>query len=137
MGTNEIEYKAVTKTGFETSWTGGGEFCGTRGLAVPLVGFAIRGKPGTAADRYNLMYRGQFRSGMIAGPFSNGAACLSSVVGDALEAIELRIVERPASAAPASDLPMLPVKTGTPIEPGPRFSPLREAAAVAASDPGE
>jgi GT2 family glycosyltransferase len=89
----EIEYKALTGTGFETPWVPGGTMCGTRGTSNPLIGFAIRLR-GAAADRYECRYRGTFLGSGVAGPFRNGGACKSAYGRDPLEGIELEIVER-------------------------------------------
>ena len=93
----EIEYKAITGTGFETPWVPGGTMCGTRGSSNPLVGFAIRLR-GAAAERYVCRYRGAFLGAAIAGPFRNGAACRSASGRDPLEGIALEIVEKSESA---------------------------------------
>ena len=66
--------------------------CGTRGMGIPLVGFAVRPKPDAAALGYDCVYRGYFRSGAISGPVSNGELCRSDTADDPLEGIELRIV---------------------------------------------
>ena len=41
----DIEYKGLTGTGFETPWLSDDQNCGTKGMSVPLVGFAMRLKP--------------------------------------------------------------------------------------------
>src|SRR6202020_2429644 len=46
FGAQDIEYKALTGSGFETPWMSDDTMCGTKGMAVPLVGFAVRLKPG-------------------------------------------------------------------------------------------
>jgi hypothetical protein len=45
----DIEYKGLTGAGFESPWISNGELCGTRGMGIPLVGFAVRLKPQAAA----------------------------------------------------------------------------------------
>ena len=93
----EIEYKALTATGFETPWLPGGVICGTRGTSNPLIAFAIRLR-GAAADRYECRYRGSFRGAGVAGPARDGGACKSVYGRDPLEGIELEIVERTVAA---------------------------------------
>ncbi|MDB5394474.1 MAG: hypothetical protein JWM91_1980, partial [Rhodospirillales bacterium] len=90
---DEIEYKALTGTGFETPWVSGGTMCGTRGTSNPLIAFAIRLR-GSAAERYECRYRGTFLGSGVVGPFRSGAACKSVYGRDPLEGIELEIVER-------------------------------------------
>lgn len=96
-----IEYKAVTENGFETPWISNSAWCGTRGMGVALLGFAIRIKPAAAAA-FDCEYSGAFMSGTVVGPVRNGAPCRSPAPGDALEGIQLRIIERRAVAAPAA-----------------------------------
>jgi len=87
----DIEYKGLTGAGFESPWISNGEPCGTRGMGIPLVGFAVRLKGEAAASGYSCAYRGYFRSGAISGSTRNGELCRSQVNGDPLEGIELRI----------------------------------------------
>lgn len=88
---DDVEYKGLTGAGFESPWISNGEACGTRGMGIPLVGFAIRLKGEATAVGYSCVYRGYFRSGMISEPATNGELCRSQAPGDPLEGIELRI----------------------------------------------
>jgi hypothetical protein len=96
----DIEYKGLTGSGFETPWLSDNAMCGTKGMATPLVGFAIRLKPSTAAAAYDCEYSGYFQSGTTVGPLKNGAPCRSSVANDSLEGIQLRLVKRAAAHVP-------------------------------------
>ena len=87
----DIEYKGLTGAGFESPWITNAELCGTRGMGIPLVGFAVRLKPQASAMGYACAYRGYFRSGAISEPAKNGELCRSPTPGDPLEGIELRI----------------------------------------------
>jgi GT2 family glycosyltransferase len=89
----DIEYKALTGGGFETPWLSDDRMCGTRGLSTPLLGFAIRLKPRVTAY-YDVEYSGYFQSGLTIGPVRNGAPCRSSVAGDPLEGIQIRLLKR-------------------------------------------
>jgi glycosyltransferase involved in cell wall biosynthesis len=93
LGPNAIEYKGRTAGGFETPWLSGGVWCGTRGMGVPLVEFAVRLAPEFAAA-YECEYRGAFFSGSIVGPLKDGMPCRSRVPNDPLEAIQLRVGDR-------------------------------------------
>jgi len=95
----ELEYKGLTGTGFETPWLSDDENCGTKGMSVPLVGFAIRLKPGPTASSYDCEYSGYFQSGITVGPLRNGAPCRSTVANDPLEGIQIRIVKKSKGAA--------------------------------------
>lgn len=128
LGAQHIEYKALTGTGFETPWLSDDQICGTKGMSVPLVGFAVRLKPGSEASSYDCEYSGYYRSSVVVGPLRNGAPCRSTVANDPLEGIQIRIVKRPS--APAANAGGT-VKT-EPQRPGikaPSFGRYRDAAA--------
>ena len=125
----DIEYKALDAAGAETPWIKGGETCGTRGLGVPLLGFAVRSSPGAGPRKFDLEYFGRFLSGQTIGPARNGAPVFSSRRGDPLECIHLAIVPATSESAPAS-VPD-PIKTAS--EPkrrslGAKFGIFREDA---------
>lgn len=92
----DIEYKGLTGSGFETQWTSNEAMCGTQGIAVPLLGFAIRLKNKDAISSYICEYSGYFQSGTIIGPLHDGAPCRSTVANDPLEGIMLRVMRRPS-----------------------------------------
>jgi GT2 family glycosyltransferase len=100
----DIEYKALTANGVETPWIRGGELCGTRGMGMPLVGFAVRTRSAATA-RFNCEYNGAFLSGATAGPFRNGAPCRGSAPTDALEAIQVYLLPRGEATVNASARP--------------------------------
>ena len=99
LGAQDVEYKGLTGTGFETPWLSEDQNCGTKGISVPLVGFAMRLKPGPATAAYECEYSGYYRSGVTVGPLRNGAPCRSMVANDPLEGIQVRIVKRSKPAA--------------------------------------
>jgi len=96
----DIEYKALTGSGFETPWLSEGKMCGTRGVSVPLVGFAVRLKSGPQGAAYDCEYSGYFKSGTTVGPLRNGAPCRSTVANDPLEGIQVHIRKRQAITKP-------------------------------------
>jgi GT2 family glycosyltransferase/glycosyltransferase involved in cell wall biosynthesis len=85
-----IEYCGLNEAGEFTDWVSGGKLCGSRGAGVPLVAFAARVKS-AAASTYVCHYSGQFLSGNVVGPFSDGRFCRSDAPEDPLVALELRI----------------------------------------------
>lgn len=99
LAASDIEYKGLTGSGFETPWLSDNKMCGTKGMATPLMGFAIRLKPGSAAANFVCEYSGYFKSGKTIGPLYNGAPCRSSVADDSLEGIQVRLVKRTAATA--------------------------------------
>lgn len=95
----DIEYKGLAANGFETPWLSEGGVCGTRGVTIPLIGFAIRLKP-TAALDYDCEYSAAFRSGVVVGPLRNGVPCRSKLANDPLDAMQVRLLRREKPAAP-------------------------------------
>ncbi len=132
-----IEYKGITSTGVETPWVSGGGGCGTRGIGVPLVAFAIRAKPQAGAKDIVCEYGAILLSGRMIGPARNGAPCRSDNTHDPINGIWVSISgvsdtqtenkavspAMPSEPAPPKTSPV-PQKTKEPV--GPRFSALRE-----------
>jgi GT2 family glycosyltransferase len=115
----DLEYKGLTASGFETPWLSDEKMCGTKGMAVPLVGFAVRLKPSPASAAYDCEYSGYFQSGATVGPLRNGAPCRSTVANDPLEGLQIRLVKRttasePALRAAAATAPAPPAKSAAP-----------------------
>ena len=123
---NEIEYKSLTGSGFETPWLSDDQMCGTRGMSVPLVGFAVRLKPSPQALRYDCEYSAYFKSGLTVGPMRNGAPCRSTVANDPLEGIQVRITRRLAAAIPAAAKTSSSRETNGNAHHGPSFGRYRD-----------
>lgn len=88
---SEIEYQAILGDQWNTPWTRGGGFCGSRGMALPILGFRVR-LVGAAAERLECRYWGAFVSRGEVGPLGNGAACKA---GQAfLEALRIVVTPR-------------------------------------------
>jgi len=94
-----IEYKGLAASGAETPWIGSGTLCGTQGMGIPLIGFAVRQKAIPGGAPFDCEYAGYFQSGATAGPTRNGAPCRSAIDNDALEGMQLRITPRPTRPA--------------------------------------
>ena len=135
LSSADIEYKGLTRTGVETPWISGGMACGTRGLGVPLVGFAARLKPKPGGATYDCEYTGVFQSGTSVGPLRNGVPCRSTVADDPLEGLQIRIVERTrADAAALAAQPQAAGATARAERRGPQFSKFREELPTAAAE---
>jgi hypothetical protein len=119
----DIEYKGLTGSGFETPWLSDDKMCGTKGMSVPLVGFAVRLKPGPRAAEYNCEYSGYFKSGATIGPVRNGAPCRSTVANDPLEGLQVRITKRAAASQPGAMMN----RGAKPAATGPSFGRYRES----------
>ena len=83
----DIEYQAVLGQDWLSPWSEGGQFLGSRGMALPVLGFKIR-LLGDAAELYDCVYEASFIDGSTAGPVENGEVCSS----DALAPLEAFIV---------------------------------------------
>jgi hypothetical protein len=102
LAPTDIEMKGFLPDGGETPWVPGGALCGTRGRGLPLIGFAVRVAP-QRADRFDVQYQGSFFVGGISETRRNGDPCRTTTANDALEAINVRIVERIPEAEPDED----------------------------------
>ena len=106
IGPEDIEYQAVLGRGWVSPWVEGGTFCGSRGMALPLLGLRIRLK-GPAAETHECSYTATFVDGTNIGPVAGGEACeAESLAG--LEAFQL--IVRRGPGAGASKRPLAAVK---------------------------
>jgi hypothetical protein len=94
-----IEYKAVTATGVETPWVSGGAPCGTRGIGVPITGFALRIKPQSGLRQLTCEYGAVCLSGAAIGPVRNGVPCYSADSSDPITGLWVAITGEIESAA--------------------------------------
>ena len=93
----DIELKGFLPNGNETQWVNGGVLCGTRGRRLPLTGFAVRVAP-RLADRFEVTYQGSFFMSGISGVHRNGEPCRVLTGDDPLEAMNIRLIERPSGS---------------------------------------
>jgi hypothetical protein len=93
LSPQDIEYKAFGPDGRETSWVTDAKLCGTRGQAIPIIGFAIRLAP-SLRDRYDAIYEGAFFDGGVSGPKANGELCASPRFDDPLEDMRVRVLRK-------------------------------------------
>jgi len=95
----DIEYQAVLGRGWLSPWAEGGQFCGSRGMALPVLGFRLRLR-GAAADAYECSYSAAFVDGTTAGPVAAGEACESEALAP-MEAMRIEIRPRGEAASPS------------------------------------
>ncbi len=93
----DIEYQAVLGRGWLSPWIEGGKFCGSRGMALPLLGLNVRLK-GNAAKTHECSYSATFVDGSAIGPVPAGETCEAESLA-ALEAFQLVIHGRSDTAA--------------------------------------
>jgi hypothetical protein len=95
----DIEYQAVLGRGWMSPWMEGGTFCGSRGMALPLLGLKIRLK-GAAAETHECSYSATFVDGTSVGPVLAGEACQAESLAG-LEAFQLVLRRRDGARATA------------------------------------
>jgi hypothetical protein len=98
IAAKDIEYQAVLGRGWLSPWVEGGQFCGSRAMALPVLGFRVRLR-GDAAATHSVSYSATFIDGTRMGPVSDGEPCESeALVG--MESFTVA-VQPHAVAAPA------------------------------------
>jgi hypothetical protein len=70
----DIEYQAVLGRNWLSPWVEGGRFCGSCGMALPLLEIKVRLK-GAAAKAFETSYSATFMDGSAVGPVIGGEAC--------------------------------------------------------------
>lgn len=112
----DIEYQVVLGRGWMSPWVEGGQYCGSRGMALPILGLRVRLRGG-AAEAYTVKVSARFIDGTSAGPVGAGEACES----EALVAVEAMCVELiPHGAVAAAAKPAKPAKPTKPAKPAPK-----------------
>ncbi|BCI68610.1 hypothetical protein AAJCM20276_32340 [Acetobacter aceti] len=94
----DIEYQAVLGKGWLSPWSEGGKYCGSRGMALPILGLRVRLK-GEAAEEYLCELEATFTDGTEIGPVGENETAESDSLAP-LEAFRVTIIPRdPAMAA--------------------------------------
>jgi len=88
-----VEFRVFAQEGRATAWVSNGNYAGTRGRGLPLIGFAVRPAE-DQRDQLEITYEGAFFEGGIVGPKRDGEMCVSPVTDDPLEAVRVTITER-------------------------------------------
>ena len=89
--------------GWLSPWIEGGKFCGSRGMALPLLGLKIRLKGG-AAKTHECSYAATFVDGSSVGPVPGGETCEAESLA-ALEAFQVTISPPPRRRGGGTQLP--------------------------------
>lgn len=115
----DIEYQAVLGRGWLSPWIEGGKFCGSRGMALPLLGLKVRLK-GAAAKTHECSYAATFVDGTSVGPVAGGETCESESLA-ALESFQVTIRRSGAAAeaAPRAGSARPPASAARPATPKP------------------
>jgi len=122
----DIEYQAVLGRGWLSPWVEGGEFCGSRGMALPVLGLRVRLR-GDAARDYDVSYGASFTDGTQSGLMPSGASCESESLAP-MESFQVNVRRRgqapaaPRAAAPRAAAPAMVAPQPEPI-PAPMTAP--------------
>ena len=92
----DIEYQAVLGKGWLSPWVEGAQYCGSRGMALPVLGLRVRLRNELAKTRA-LRVEASFVDGTIAGPVGDGEVCESPALAP-LEAFRIEMVPRGEAA---------------------------------------
>ena len=151
---SDIEYQAVLGRGWLSPWAEGGQFCGSRGMSLPILGLRVRLR-GAAAEGGSLLVSATFVDGTRVGPVADGGAVEAASLSP-LEAFQItlqhsgtagaRVTQaaappaaapkagrKPAPAAAAPVTAARPSQAGAPRATAPRAAAPRAAAPPSAS----
>ena len=103
LAAEDLEYQAVLGRNWLSPWVAAGKFCGSRGMALPLLGLKVRVK-GAAAATLDCTYSATFVDGSAVGPVRNGETCESESLA-ALESFQISIRPRGGKSAPEKARP--------------------------------
>ncbi len=96
-----IEYQGLLGRDWLSPWVDGGKFCGSRGMALPLLGLRARLK-GAAASTQQCRVIATFGDGTLVGPVDEDIVCQAESLAP-LEAFRIEIAPRGAGTTrPAS-----------------------------------
>ena len=97
----DIEYQAVLGRGWLSPWSEGTQYCGSRGMALPILGLRVRLR-GKAEATHTVRVSGTFTDGAEIGPVGPGDACEAESLAP-LEAflVEILPVDAASAARPA------------------------------------
>lgn len=100
VAASDIEYQAVLGRDWQSPWSEGGQFCGSRGMSLPILGLRIRLR-GAAAKTHRVSVSASFVDGTEVGPVSDGEACEAPSLSP-LEAFQVMLEPlKPAQDRPA------------------------------------
>lgn len=89
---SELTYQAVLGRGWLSPWVDAGQYCGSRGMALPLLGIRVR-LSGAAAEQYDIIYSATFIGGASSGPVGNDETCEAETLAP-LESFQINLTPR-------------------------------------------
>lgn len=97
IAASDIEYQGVLGQGWLSPWVEGGQFCGSRAMALPLLGLRVRLR-GEALEKFDVLYAATFTDGSEVGPVANGQPCEADSLAS-LEAFQVILQPRGEDAS--------------------------------------
>ena len=97
VAAEDIEYQAVLGRGWLSPWAAGTQYCGSRGMALPILGLRVRLR-GQAAAAYTVRVSATFVDGAAVGPVGPDDACETESLAP-LEAFKIELVPLRQKAA--------------------------------------
>jgi hypothetical protein len=92
LAPHDLEYQGVLGQNWITPWMEGGQYCGSRGMSLPLLGLRVRLR-GEKAAGYAVKLSADFTDGSVCGPVDAGETCQSRSLAP-LEAFRVEILQR-------------------------------------------
>jgi len=92
MDPADLSYQGVLGRGWLSPWVEAGQYCGSRGMALPLLGLRVR-LQGDAAETYDLAVEASFIDGTTAGPVGQDETCEGSTLAP-LEALKVTLTPK-------------------------------------------
>lgn len=99
LAAGDMEYQAILGEDWFSPWVDGGAYCGSRGMALPLLGLRVRLK-GDAARRFTCHVEACFTDGTRLSPREDASVMASSHAP--LEAFRIDIQPRQVATPPAT-----------------------------------
>lgn len=83
----DIQYQAVLGRGWLSPWSDAGQFCGSRGMSLPILGLRVKLR-GSSAETHRVILSARFLDGTEIGPVGDDEPCEAPSFA-ALEAFHL------------------------------------------------
>ena len=134
----DLEYQAVLGRGWLSPWSEGGQFCGSRGMSLPILGLRVRLR-GASAATHRVALSASFVDGTRLGPVHDGEPCEAPSLA-ALEAFQVTITEiggQAATKAPAKSAARAEAKPSAKAQPAVRGKAPAAAPPAKASTVGK
>ena len=96
VAAEDLTYQAVLGRGWLSPWSVSGQYCGSRGMALPVLGLRVR-LSGAAAAMYDCRVSASFIDGGKAGPAGSDEACESPNLSP-MEAFQVAFTLKGAAA---------------------------------------